>query len=243
LAEDNLVNQRVAVRLLEKRGHQVTVVHTGREAVQAALAQSFDAILMDVQMPELDGFEATAAIREAERATGRQVHIVAMTAHAMKGDRERCLAAGMNDYVSKPLQADALFAAVERCGPSTAALPPETTESPQLPPLDLAALREHFGDDDLLKDVGEALLDSCPAWSSDIRAAIDSQNAANLKFTAHTIKGAVSHFGDQHAYNAARRLEQLAQDGDLTNAEPAIAALDRALDRLQAALRQICKPP
>jgi CheY-like chemotaxis protein len=113
LAEDNAVNQRVAVRTLEKRGHTVQVASNGREAVEAWRRQSFDVILMDVQMPEVDGFEATAAIRAREGAAGRRTPIIAMTAHAMKGDRERCLAAGMDGYVTKPFQPEALFRALD----------------------------------------------------------------------------------------------------------------------------------
>src|SRR5262249_27683255 len=113
LAEDNPVNQRLAVRLLEKRGHQVTVVNTGRQAVAAAFEQTFDAILMDVQMPEMDGFEATAALREQQMSGAAPRTVLAMAAHATKGDREGCLKAGMDGYASKPLQPDALYAAIE----------------------------------------------------------------------------------------------------------------------------------
>jgi signal transduction histidine kinase/CheY-like chemotaxis protein len=118
LAEDNLVNQKLAVRLLQKRGHTVRVVGSGKEALRALENACFDLVLMDVQMPEMGGFEATAAIRERERATGTHIPIIAMTAHAMKGDRERCLEAGMDDYVSKPLDPKALFAAIEYAAPT-----------------------------------------------------------------------------------------------------------------------------
>ena len=114
VAEDNIVNQRVAEGLLTRRGHLVTVVGNGREAVDALRRGEFDVVLMDVQMPEMDGFEATAAIREWERETGHRVRIVAMTAHAMSGDRERCLAAGMDGYLSKPIDQRSLYDVVER---------------------------------------------------------------------------------------------------------------------------------
>ena len=113
LAEDGLVNQKLAVALLKKRGHQVTVAHNGHEAVQCAQAEPFDVILMDVEMPEMDGFQATSAIRQREKALGLHTPIIAMTAHAMKGDRERCLAAGMDAYVAKPIRPGELFAAIE----------------------------------------------------------------------------------------------------------------------------------
>jgi len=113
VAEDNVVNQRVAAGLLTKRGHDVTVVSNGREALDALRRGAFDLVLMDVQMPDMDGFEATAAIREWERDSGSRVRIVAMTAHAMVGDRERCLAAGMDGYLPKPIDQRALYDAVE----------------------------------------------------------------------------------------------------------------------------------
>jgi CheY-like chemotaxis protein len=117
LAEDNPINQVVAVRMLEKRGHRVTVVANGREAVAASAREAFDLVLMDVQMPEMDGFEATAAIRQAERAGGRHLPVFAMTAHAMKGDAERCRAAGMDGYLPKPVRPADLYALIEGCRP------------------------------------------------------------------------------------------------------------------------------
>ena len=108
LAEDNVVNQKLAKRLLEKMGHSVTLATNGNDAVDAYAGGRFDLILMDVQMPEMNGFEATERIRERERITGEHVFIIALTAHAIQGDRERCLAAGMDDYLSKPLNASAL---------------------------------------------------------------------------------------------------------------------------------------
>ncbi|MCA9773165.1 MAG: response regulator, partial [Myxococcales bacterium] len=116
LAEDNAVNQKLAVRILEKRGHRVTIANNGREAVDAfsSSPEAFDVVLMDVQMPELNGLEATDAIREREHSSGRRTPIIALTAHNMQGDRERCIEAGMDDYVSKPIESRALFAAIER---------------------------------------------------------------------------------------------------------------------------------
>jgi signal transduction histidine kinase/DNA-binding response OmpR family regulator len=134
LAEDNAVNQKLALRLLQKQGHVVVAVNNGREALAALEQQSFDLVLMDVQMPEMGGFEATAAIRDRERKEGGHQPILAMTAHAMKGDRERCLEAGMDGYVSKPLHAKELFEAIadlvsaEPCDPSSTVAAGQFTE-------------------------------------------------------------------------------------------------------------------
>jgi signal transduction histidine kinase/ActR/RegA family two-component response regulator len=123
LAEDNLVNRQLVVRLLEKRGHRVDTAANGREACEAFHRQSYDVILMDVQMPEMTGIEATAAIRQAERGTGRHIPIIAMTAHAMKGDRERFLAGGMDGYISKPILLKELTDALEKISPAAHAAP------------------------------------------------------------------------------------------------------------------------
>jgi len=120
VAEDSPVNQKLMVRLLEKWGHTVVVAHNGREALAALDEQRFDAVLMDIQMPEMDGFEATAAIRTQEETTGPHVPIIAMTAHAMQGDRERCLEVGMDGYVAKPIRARELFEAIESLTPVVA---------------------------------------------------------------------------------------------------------------------------
>ena len=236
LAEDNVVNQRVATRLLERRGHEVTVVNTGRQAVSAASERAFDAVLMDVQMPELDGFEATAAIRQHERTAGRHVPIIAMTAHAMKGDRERCLEAGMDGYVSKPLQAEALFAAVE--GRAPAAAPPPATAPAQSALLDETAIARNFGgDEQFFREVAGTLLESSPGWLAEIRAAAEAGDAAKLRIAAHTLKGAVSHFGARAVHEAANDLEQLAKQGNLQSAPALLAKLDRTLAQFKAALQ------
>ena len=127
MAEDNAVNQVLAKRLLEKMGHTVVIAGNGLEALKAILEmEPFDAALMDVQMPEMDGFEATKAVREAERTSGNHLPIIAVTAHAMKDDEERCVAAGMDGYISKPIRPAALFAILERLAPSKLRMDGET---------------------------------------------------------------------------------------------------------------------
>ena len=165
VVEDGVVNQQVAAGLLQRRGHRVTIAPNGTEALAALDKQSFDAVLMDVQMPEMDGLEATAAIRAREKTTGAHVPIIAMTAHAMKGDRERCRAAGMDDYIDKPIQARTLYKAVEgvsRSVPEPAGPPPA-----EQPPSALwnwsAALRERVG-------TGSSCSTSCNSFSRNVRS-------------------------------------------------------------------------
>jgi CheY-like chemotaxis protein len=139
LAEDNLVNQTLALRLLEKQGYTVVIAANGQETLSALTRESFDVILMDVQMPIMDGFEATAVIRAHEKVSTAHLPIIAMTAHAMQGDRERCLAAGMDDYVTKPIKAADLYAAIERMIQATpvtthAAPEPNSSSAPASPP-------------------------------------------------------------------------------------------------------------
>ncbi len=204
LAEDNAVNQRLAVSLLEKRGHQVVVVGNGREALRALDQGRFDAVLMDVQMPEMDGFEATARIRAHEEVTGQRTPIIAMTAHALKGDQERCLAAGMDAYVAKPLHSRELFEVVEglvaAAGPVEGA-PDVPLELPVAPAdksvtMDMAAvLKRMDGDLDLLKMLAGLFLSECPQRMADIRQAINQRDASKLMHSAHAIKGSVANFG------------------------------------------------
>ena len=244
LAEDNVVNQRLAVKLLERRGHEVVVVSTGRQAADAVTQQAFDAVLMDVQMPEMDGFEATAVIRQREATTGRHVPIIALTAHAMKGDRERCLEAGMDGHVIKPLQPEVLYAALESAA-SVAAPPlhaPAQASAAVVEPLpyDPAVLDKHFGDDQaFLGELVGVFLQSYPEWQAEIRAAVEAGDPSRLRAAAHTLKGAVSYFGARGVYDVADRLEQMAREGQLREAPAACSLLDNALRRLQAALQQL----
>jgi PAS domain S-box-containing protein len=240
LAEDNPVNQRLAVSLLEKRGHQVVVTGTGREALEALEGQSFDAVLMDVQMPEMDGFEATAAIRARESATGAHTPIIAMTAHALKGDRERCLAEGMDDYVSKPLRPQELFEVLDRLGSATAVNAADSEAAARPSAFDLAmALGRVDGDAELLKELAGLFLDECPQRMAEIHRAILERDASGLRKSAHALRGSVANFGAPAATEAAGRLEKGGHDQDWGDAEPAWAALKEAIGELTPALAKL----
>jgi PAS domain S-box-containing protein len=232
LAEDNAVNQKLAARLLEKRGHSVVVTSDGKQALAALERETFDLVLMDVQMPRMNGFEATAAIRMMEKETSRHIPIIAMTAHAMKGDREKCLEAGMNGYVTKPVQAADLFEAIATVFPAD---PPSAAPASDV--WDQAKALARVGrDEDLLRELAMVFLADYPRRLADLRGAVESANAANLKLASHTIKGAVSNFAALGACAAAQRLETMGQCGSLAGAAEALAALEMELDRLRAAL-------
>jgi PAS domain S-box-containing protein len=236
LAEDNLVNQRVAVRLLEKCGHTVTVAGHGGEAVEATGREQFDVILMDVQMPQMDGFEATRLIRQREHGSGQRTPIVAMTAHAMKGDRERCLAAGMDEYLSKPVQRDALLQVLASvAGPAPEAPVPSAgamgTEDP--PAFDRAAALERLGgDEELFAELADLFRTDGPRMLEEVRGALARGDATAVQRAAHGLKGAAGYVGGGPAAEAAHRLEALGARGELGTAAPAFAALEAEIDRL-----------
>jgi signal transduction histidine kinase/CheY-like chemotaxis protein/HPt (histidine-containing phosphotransfer) domain-containing protein len=230
LAEDSLVNQKLAVAVLEKRSHRVVVANNGREAMAALESQDYDLVLMDVQMPEMDGFEATAAIRAKECQTGEHVPIIAMTAHALKGDRERCLEAGMDGYVAKPIHAKRLFEAIEtvtgRTGDSAA---PSAVAPSGEPGVDWSeALSMADGDRDTLRLVVEAALEECPRDVAAIRQAVATGDAAALRLAAHTLKGSVRCFGETKVFEYALFLERMGQGGNLEQATETLGKLEDA---------------
>src|SRR6185295_12745372 len=186
VAEDNVVNQRVAVGLLTKRGHHVTVANNGREAIAALGREAFDVVLMDVQMPEMSGYEATIAIRTEEQTTGRHQRIIAMTAHAMNGDRERCVNVGMDGYLSKPLEPQLLFAGVEEAAEPVVV---KRTPAPRRAFDPSAALDRLGGDQELLSDAVQLFLEDCPARLAAIQAAVDARDATRIKIETHGLKG------------------------------------------------------
>jgi len=236
LAEDSLVNQRLMLGLLERLGHTVVLATTGTEAVERALAEPVDLILMDVQMPEMDGLEATQRIRQAEREQSRRrVPIIAMTAHAMKGDRERCLDAGMDEYVAKPVRQWQLVSAMHKVlGLRVeAAVPPQEIRSGPEGILDWeTALAVCGGDRHLLRDIAEAFLEEHPRRLEEIRRAIDTQDWELLHRAAHTIKGSMRYFGAAAVFDRAFGLEQLAASRSLEGAEEIFGLLKQELAKL-----------
>jgi CheY-like chemotaxis protein len=239
LAEDGVVNQKVAVGLLRSRGHQVVVVNNGIEAIATLESEPFDAVLMDVQMPEMDGLEAAEAIRQREQATGRHVPIIAMTAHAMKGDREACLRAGMDGYVSKPIQPQALFAALDNLTQQAPLMAPAPADS--LPADSLvnwhAALERVGGSPEFLQEIVALFLQECPRMLGEVQEALASRNARLLRRAAHTVKGTVDSLGAQVAVAPAQLLEMMGKQGTWDGAEDAWAELQRDIDRLLPVLR------
>jgi PAS domain S-box-containing protein len=242
LAEDNAVNQRLAVHTLRKRGHTVVVASNGREALAALEREDFDLVLMDVHMPEMDGLDATTAIREKEKETGGHLRIIAMTAHAMKGDRERCLAAGMDGYVSKPIQPAALFEAVEGEARTGSALPAgeETAAAEEV--LDREEVLNRLGGDmEFLRELVRLFLQTCPEQMSAVRTAVSQGNPQALEQAAHQLKGCVGNFAARAAFDSARQLETMARSGDLTHARATLTALEEAIERLTPALTALAE--
>jgi CheY-like chemotaxis protein/HPt (histidine-containing phosphotransfer) domain-containing protein len=231
LAEDNRVNQMVAIRMLEKQGHAVTVVGDGQAALTALAQASFDLVLMDIQMPVMDGLEATTAIRAQDKTQNTHVPIIAMTAHAMRGDRERCLAAGMNGYVSKPIKAEDLAAAIASLLYDAPQLEAPAVE----PPLDfLAALSNVDGDKALLVDMLEVFLLDSPKQLLELRDAIGTGDAGRTARIAHSLKGSLSYFGVQTAYALALQLETMGRRAELDGASCTLQQLEQALEQISA---------
>jgi len=261
LAEDNPVNQQVAVRTLEKRGYSVSVAGDGEEALSLLEKQRFDLVLMDVQMPRMGGFEATAAIRRQEGDTARHMPIIAMTASAMKGDRERCLEAGMDDYVSKPIRPRELFEAIDRriagaaAAGTGAAVPNASAEAAPGPeagagtPRDGGAevfdrddlLSRVEGDRDQMREIIDLFLRSCPGSMRDIRRAVAKRDGEALERAAHSLKGALANLGAPAAAGAAQALEEIGQKRTRTRAAGLLADLETEIRHLKRALADFRK--
>jgi len=253
LAEDNLVNQKLASLLLEKKGHTVHVVGDGKLAVEAYSGESFDVILMDVQMPIMDGFAATAEIRKYQQQTGRSTPIVAMTAHAMKGDRERCLEAGMDDYVTKPINAATLFEVIENVMTSFAS-PREESESAEPESADESgseklnlvdyekAVANVGGDHDLLCTLIGVFMEDSQRLLADLQGAIESLDGPKLQRSAHSLKGSFGYFAAQSGMDAAMRMEDHGRledfDGATTDLQILLEQFDLIRPELEAILNR-----
>ena len=240
LAEDNAVNQLLASRILESLDHHVTVVSNGREALSAAQAGRFDLIVMDVQMPEMDGFEATAAIRKLEKATGKHIPIIAMTAHAMKGDRERCLAASMDGYVSKPIRVADVEQAVTQAMAANQSSDAGSTSTAEDSLVDEAAILSGMdGNRKLLRDLTRIFVADCPKQLVEIKAAIQMGDTERLRRAAHALKGSVGNFGAKKAFETASQLETMGKTGKLDAAPGTYLALESELSQLTRELKKL----
>jgi PAS domain S-box-containing protein len=244
VAEDNVVNQDVALGILHKLGLRAEAVADGAEAVEVLRILPYDLVLMDVQMPEMDGLEATRIIRDPQSPVlNHQVPIIAMTAHAMTGDRNRCLESGMNDYVSKPVSPQALAEALN------AWLPQETSERrpsvsageasvcqsvPEVPVFDRAGLVDRMMGDVAFADrILTRFLESTPPQIESLRESLDSGDAATAKRIAHTIKGAASNIGGERLHTVAFEIEEAARNADLPRAIRHFAELQSQFEQLK----------
>jgi len=244
LAEDNPINRELAVAILAKLGHAVVVAGNGLQTLAALAQQPFDLVLMDVQMPEMDGLEAATRIRASEKGTGRHLPIIALTAHAMKGDREQCLAAGMDDYVTKPIRRPELVGAIERLLPTGQESVPAPVAVPAAtgPAFHRAKfMSELEGNTELLRRLAKLFFECTPPLLQQIRAAVQSGDARSLQRAAHTLKGSLGQFCAHAAMHTARKLEEAGDQRDLAGAAEALAELEQRLAQFEAELQEMIR--
>lgn len=241
LAEDNAVNQQLALTLLERRGHSVTLAVTGLEAVAAVQRERFDLVVMDVQMPEMDGLEATRRIRELEGHTGPRIPILALTAYTLDADREACLAAGMDAFLTKPIVPDHLFAQIRSLTMVEAG--PDLKQEPAAVHADVfdrdALLDRVAGDLDLQREIVRLFLQDAPIQLDQMRAAVTANNSSDLRRLAHTLKGTASIMHARPTVEASLRLEKVGSSGDLSSAPEALECLAVEVERLLLALEPL----
>ena len=240
VAEDTPFNQTFILRLLEKNGFHTILVENGRQAIERFNTDAVDAILMDVQMPEMDGFEATGEIRKLEAQKGSHIPIIAMTAYATEGDRERCLAAGMDDYVSKPISAGKLFKTIE------ALIPPEETDQPieekKGCALNKDVLINSFKDDhSLFKELVEIFVNDYPQMIISLRKALKAADTETFSRNAHSLKGMLRNFQAEAAADIAFDLEKKGKQGELDGTDQIIDRLADQLDEVAQNLKQMVK--
>jgi CheY-like chemotaxis protein len=236
LGEDNRINQDLAVKLLVKSGHSVVAANNGKEVLAAHESEQFDVIIMDVQMPEMGGFEATALIREREKATGEHIPIIALTANAMKGDREKCINAGMDSYVSKPIRARQLLETIAEFGGSATSREESLTESPLTGASDIIdrqRLLDGFsGDEELLRSVASLFFTEVPTQLADLRLAVEQRDAESLVRLAHKIRGSLGIFSRKVAEGPPLTLETLGRQGEFSAAWAAYDELAKNIGHL-----------
>ena len=249
LAEDSPVNQKLAVALLEQHHHKVTVVNNGKKALDALAAESFDLVLMDIQMPEMDGLEAASAIRELEKQTHAHIPIIAMTAHALSGDRERCLSAGMDNYIAKPVHANELYCAVESavafpiCPPAAPVLAPAfRTGEPAGAVVDSQQIMDRLeGNVQTLSDLVDLFDVECPRLISEMNAALSEHDTTRLRRAAHTLKGSLALFADSHAVSLALAIEESARADNFVAAGAKCAKLQAETESLLPVLHELVR--
>ena len=248
LAEDNPVNQRVATRLLDKLGHTVQVVENGQQALEVLKGSQFDVVLMDIQMPVMDGFTAVAAIRNQELSSLNHQYVIAMTAYAMSGDRERCLAAGMDDYLSKPISQDSLTAALlrpqQKLGSPSEALSEQRLEVQSNPQVfDSHSLLQKFdGDEEFLQELCQLFVTSTPALMESLSSAVDLRDWSSTAKLVHTIKGNVGNLCANQIFEAALRFEQVCHDRSLDQLITAHQDLVREYECLMREIQSCIDP-
>jgi two-component system sensor histidine kinase/response regulator len=241
VAEDTPFNQVFIKRLLGRWGHETLIVDNGKLALNALKEQDFDVVLMDVQMPELDGFAATREIRKAELPIGRHTPVIAMTAHAMKGDRERCIDAGMDDYVSKPISAEKLMESLRRLVPNKWNSPPgpEEKEVERPPAVDLdenAVLRAFDNDKSFLNESVKIFRKEYPLLIEGLGRAITAADSAGIERNAHALKGMLGNFRAGNAVKTAQNLENMGRNKDIADAADHFERLIAAVKEAESAL-------
>ncbi len=244
LAEDNEVNRKLVQTLLEKRGHTVVVAENGREALDILQQRSVDLVLMDIQMPVMDGFEAMQLIREREIVSGGHLPIIALTAHALKGNRERCLAAGADDYVAKPIRTPELLTAMQRAVTRTAV--PHAATSPAKVAasgvLDAAAVLQRVdGDRELLEELAQMFTAKRSQRRDEVQEALAAHDAGRLARSAHALKGSAANLGASRVPLLAEEVVQLAHSGDFASAAAMVRHLETEIDRFVAELEALCR--
>ncbi len=249
VAEDTPFNQKYITSLLKRWGFVPTVVNNGRLAFEALDEGVFDIVLMDIQMPEMDGFEATREIRKREKRDGGHVPIVAMTVHAMKGDRERCIAAGMDDYISKPISQEKLLESILTLKPEAPAAPPVVEKPPaekvpeQPVSIDKRTLLEAFGGDiDFLREVAAMFIDDYPAMLKGIEKSLKNCDGKGLRDTAHSLKGMLRSFAAETACKSVIKLEEMGHKEIFEGADQIYNNLAVEVTEIERALRTHLNP-